>query len=296
MQERSRIWLEFGLCTVIFGLVPIAIKLVDANPTSIGVIRLLGGIVCFLSVPKTLTLAKSIKRSDLTSLSLLGIAFFLHWFLYFHSIKLSSPTIAVLGLSTYGVHLMILSILFQGRRPSITDGIALILSLTGVYLVAPTLNLSNDTSLGLFIGILSGFFFSVLPIIHQRNRHLADSVRSFYMFLGALALFLLSSINSTWTASLDDWHLFLFLIIGGTFISHNLWTKVSTYFPSNLTAVLYYSYIPLTILFSWLLLNETPEANKIWGGALICGGGLLAVSRFQTSTKNKKSSLREKVH
>lgn len=49
-------------------------------------------------------------------LFIIGAIFGLHWLTYFLSIKLSSASIGVIGVSTFGIHLLILNWLVKGQR------------------------------------------------------------------------------------------------------------------------------------------------------------------------------------
>src|SRR3712207_8980555 len=50
--------------------------------------------------------------------------FFAHWLTLFFAIKASSASIAAIGQSTYGVHLLLLGALFVDHRPRLSDIVA----------------------------------------------------------------------------------------------------------------------------------------------------------------------------
>lgn len=276
-SQKSRL-LEVLSVAILWGLVAVSIKLVDGNPINIGLVRLAIGLPFFLFIPKLISRLKKLQKKDLGALSILGLLFFLHWSTYFYSIKLAGPNIAILGLCTYGVHLMVLSAIFLGTKPKATDIVALFLALTGVCLISPELSFSSDKFLGLLMGIFGGFFFAALPIVHKKYSHLDDSVRAFSMMALALLFFSLSSLAAPWQANvIIDWKLFLFLGVFGTFVSHTLWTSLSTKLSTNITSVVYYLNAPSAIFWSYIILEIAPLWNELAGGALIVIGGIVAV-------------------
>ena len=107
---------EVAAIASIWGLVAVSIKMVSGSPLNIGLARLAIGLPFFFLVPGMLTNLKTIRRADLAALGSLGLIFFLHWTTYFYGIKFGGPTVAVLGLCTYGIHLMVLSAIFLGKN------------------------------------------------------------------------------------------------------------------------------------------------------------------------------------
>jgi len=281
MFDRNKtVWLEVAACSLIMGLVPIGIKKVTGSPVNIGTARLAVALPFFLFMPGIVSKIRALKKKDFPALFLIGFLFFLHWALYFQSIKSANPTMAVLGLSTYGIHLMLLSLLFLKRRPRLVDLVALGLAFGGVLLIVPEFSLHNEDSYGLLLGIGGGFCFAALPVLHKKNSHVDDLVRTLMMMATALVLFLASSATEPWTLEpRQDWPWLLFLGVLGTFVSHSLWTRVSTFLAPNLTSILYYLFIPMAMFWDWFLLSEPANINKILGGAMIIVGGILSVAK-----------------
>ena len=281
MLDRNKtVWVEVIVCSLIMGLVPIGIKKVTGSPVNIGTARLSLALPFFLFMPGIISKIKALKKKDLPALILIGFLFFLHWALYFESIKSSNPTMAVLGLSTYGIHLMLLSKFFLKRKTRLVDIVALGLAFSGVLLIVPEFSLHNEDSYGLLLGIAGGFCFAALPILHKKNSHIDDLVRTLVMMSTALALFIASSATEPWTLEpKQDWLWLLFLGVLGTFVSHSLWTRVSTFMAPNLTSILYYLFIPMAMFWDWFLLSEPATINKLIGGIMIIAGGILSVAK-----------------
>ena len=180
LGDRSNfgIGAEAAISLMFMAGVPVCIKFTSADTFTIAVFRLTLAIVLilvFLFPFKKVVF----DHKFLLPLALIGAVFAIHWYTYFTSIKMSTASIGILGTSTYGIHLIFLGWIFQGDKPGIFDFFALGLALAGTYLVIPEVSLSNNITSGLLVASLSGFCFALLPILHQRNRHLPDRLRTF---------------------------------------------------------------------------------------------------------------------
>ena len=107
--------LEAAATILMMGAVPIIIRHVPANPWTIGLLRLAvttTGMALIIALTRRWV---SPTRREWRSLALIGVLFAAHWALYFISIKMSSAAIAVIGQSTFGVHLVVLGWLIGHR-------------------------------------------------------------------------------------------------------------------------------------------------------------------------------------
>jgi drug/metabolite transporter (DMT)-like permease len=190
---------------------------------------------------------------------------------------MSTASIGILGTSTYGIHLIFLGWIFRGSRPGIFDFFALCVALTGTYLVIPEVSLSNHITSGLLVAILSGFCFALLPILHQRNRHLPDRLRTFGQLFGAWIVFLFFLPATDWQLTTDDWWALLYLAVPGTFFSHWLWIRVTTRISTTITSIIFYLIIPMTMIISHYWLGEDMPVQKITGAMLIVSGNILSL-------------------
>ena len=168
--------------------VPILIKFTNANPYTIGITRLvmasvLVGLYMFIRKEKF-----SLNVRYLKKLFLIGIFFSMHWITYFFSIKIATASIGILGASTYGVHLIFLGWIFLSSRPRIIDIFTVLIAFWGTYLIIPEFSLKNNITLGLLLSIISGLFFAMLPILHQKSQFISGSQRALGQFLFAIPL------------------------------------------------------------------------------------------------------------
>lgn len=268
---------EALVALLLFGCIPVVVKMISANPYTIGLFRLaLASIVLgtFMALRGEL---RHVKKKDLTPLAVIGFLFFGHWLTLFFAVKASSASIGAIGLSTYGVDLLLLGILFAGERPRPVAILAVVLAAAGAVLVVPTFDLRNDTAFGMLLACSSALMYAALPLLHQRWAHIPTGIRTLGQFGFALLFFSFFAGKTNWDLTPRDWAGLLFLAIGVTLIAHSLWVRVTTRLTPSATSILYYGNIPVAIALSVLVLGEPLTLRMISGAALIIAGGVLGL-------------------
>jgi len=259
---------ESTVSIVLFSFVPIIIKSVSANVYTIGIIRLLiATTISFMLIQKRGYLSLFLKYWGV--LALTGLLFGLHWILFFTSIKISSPSLASIGLSSYGVQLIVLGWLFCKNKLFITDLIAVIIATLGNIIIVAGFSFNDNRSIGLILGILSGFFFACIPIVNQRYHQIPSLLRSFGQFLFALLFFSCFFNKTRWDIHTADWFGLMILSIGCTFIAHTLWIRVVTKLSTATTSLIHYLDLPITMFLSFIIINELIDEAKIYGATLV---------------------------
>jgi drug/metabolite transporter (DMT)-like permease len=268
---------EAFVALLLFGCIPVVVKMVSANPYTIGIFRLtIATLVlgAFMAARREL---HRVDRSDLARLAAIGFLFFAHWLTLFFAVKASSASIGAIGLSTYGVDLLLLGILFAGERPRAILIVAVLLAAAGAVLVVPTFDLRNHIALGMLLACVSALLYASLPLLHQRWSHIPTPTRTLGQFGFALLFFSLFITRTNWHLAPRDWAGLLFLAIGVTLIAHSLWVRVTTRLAPSTTSILYYGNIPVTIALSILVLHEPLTMRTMSGAAMIIGGGLIGL-------------------
>lgn len=274
----SRIAIEAAISICLLGCVPVAVKFVSANTYTIGIARLSFAVMCSYLMLRSRRGACSIPLKQWCVLLSLGMLFGLHWLTLFLSIKTASASIASIGLSTYGVHLIILGWLFRKNAVTLIDIVAVVLATIGSIVVIPEFTLENNTTQGVCLSVISGFFYAVLPIIHQKNPQISSSVRAFGQFLFAFIFFIAFFPLTDWDLHFKDWMGLLFLAVGCTFIAHTLWVRVTTVLSTITTSVISYLVVPVSLVLSYLLLHEPMGFSKLSGAAIIITANLVGLS------------------
>jgi len=268
-----------GLTAVVcMSTVPVTIKAIDANPWVIGNVRLfLAAVILFILFPACRGILQLSWR-DRGILLLMGLCFGLHWLTYFFSIKWGSATMAVVAtISFYGLFSTFLGAIFLGHKVRIYHYIGLALCIAGTLLAGGQFEAGSSALLGFGMGIASGFFFGLLPTLHQKSKHMDTTVRSFGQYAGALLFFLFTVPLGNWSLAATDWLGLVYLGLIGTVLAHTLWVFATTELPTTSASVVKYLYIPLTALVSYFLLGERLAGWQAVGTVMIVFGSLLGL-------------------
>lgn len=261
---------------------PVLVSATAANEVTIGFARLAIATLVFTPLVIWQRRLFGLSRRQWLQLMFIGFVFAVHWLSYFASIKLSTPSIAALTITTYGVQYMLLAWLFNGERVGAVEWLAIAGCFAGCLVVSPALSFENATSQGIAIGLFSALLYAALPLLHQRADSIRTTDRTWGQFFFALLFFL-----PLWP--LSDWHLesadvmqLLTLGLLCTVVAHGLWVKSSTELPAIYSSMIYYLYLPLSMLESVLFIDESLTPQKLLGAALVVGSSLaLSVYRFR---------------
>ncbi|WP_251360075.1 DMT family transporter [Kangiella sp. TOML190] len=272
---QTSFWRLIGLAIIavfFMALVPVTIKQIQVDPWLVGFVRLAISVVGLYLIAKLLKQSVWSKKENWPAIMLIGFTFSIHWLSYFYSIQLSTASIAAIGVSTYGAHLLLLGWWFHGQKPTLFELSCVLLAFVGVYFVLPEFDLKNDMTLGLLLGVLSGALYACLPILHQKYRHINHQRRAFGQFFIAMWLFALGlPFLPAAEFELSKEAIMGLVILGvlSTLIGHSLWVKISTELNHVVTSIVYYLYVPIAMALSFFLLNEELTANKLIGAGLV---------------------------
>ncbi len=280
-QEDTNIkpGIEAAAALILMAGVPVFIKFTSANPLTIGLFRLTIATMLISLFFISHKNGRPLHKTMILPLLAIGILFAVHWVTYFLSIKKATASIGILGISTYGIHLIFLGWAFRKDKPGIFDLLALVLAILGTFLIVPEFSFSNSTTTGLMLGIVSGFCFALLPILHQKYHFIPDRTRIFGQFFFAWIVFMFFIPWTDWQLESSDWWALLYLAIPGTFIAHSLWVRVTTRVSTTVSSLIFYLIIPMTMLISYFWLKEPMPPQKIMGALLIVAGNLLSISK-----------------
>jgi len=207
----------------------------------------------------------------------IGVLFAIHWITYFFSIKIATASIGILGMSTYGIHLIFLGWAIRNDKPGVFDFAALALAVFGTYLIIPEFSIDNHITFGIILGVISGFCFALLPVLHQKYALIPERIRILGQFAFGLVTFSFLVPWSGWNIQLVDWWALLYLAVGGTFVAHSLWVRVTTTLSTTISSIIFYLIIPMTMIISHFWLGEEMGATKMIGAALIVSGNLTSL-------------------
>ena len=231
---------------------------------------------------------KALKPKDWRGLMLIGLVFGIHWVSYFYAVKVSTPSIAILGLTCFGIYLILFSWIFDKKRPALVDWFTVLMAVGGNLLIIPEFSLSNDITLGLVVGLGSGLFFAMLPLLQKRNVHIYSYTRAFGQYSFGLLFFCTLSFQADFNLPDSDWYYLTILGIVCTLGAHTLWLRATSELPHAASSVIYYLSIPVAMIVSYLFLEEPMPGSKVAGACLIVLANLIGITKQMNITAFKK--------
>lgn len=269
------------IATFFFSSAPAGVRAVSQDAYGLGIIRL-----SLASLGMTLILGIKGNHApwkiDWTprvckALFTVGITFGLHWLLFFLSIKTANSSIGAIGYSTYGIHLLLLGGLLGYGTISAIDIASLVVALLGTWLLMPEIDLENNLTLGLLIGVLSGLAAAFLPIWHQRYADVDGNLRAWGQFTFALPVFICTLPWSTWNVPAEDLPVLLYIGLVVTLCGHALWVHASTALSTTTTSIISYLYLPCALFFGYFLLDEKLSGRMLIGALCIFAANGIAL-------------------
>lgn len=286
---KSRYYIEGILAAFLFGCTPVFIKKVTASAVTIGLVRLTIASILMYFFFVGAKKIKLLKPKDWKALMLIGLVFGLHWISYFYAIKVSTPSIAILGLTSFGIYLILFGWIFQKKRPTPFDWFTVAMAVTGNLIIVPEFSLENDITLGLLIGLGSALFFALLPMLQQKNAHIPSYTRAFGQYSFGLLFFCTLFFQADFDLPQADWYYLAILGIICTLGAHTLWLRATTELPHAASSIIYYLSIPVSMWVSYLFLDEPMPANKIVGALLIIVANIIGIMKHMNPGSFKKT-------
>ena len=250
-------------------LVPVLVKLVSANETTIAVARLAIGIAFFTPLALKGGQLRGLPKKDWLTLLVIGLVFAVHWQTYFMSIKLAGAGLGAMAISTYGMQYLVLAWAINKEPISAVEWCAVVVCMAACVVAAPSLTLSNQVAQGLAIGLFTAFLYALMPLLHQRIAHLSTSVRTWGQFSFAMLGFAFFLPVTQWQLTPQDWIYLSVLGVVSTVVAHSLWIKASTEMPPLFTSVIYYLYLPSAMIQAAYFADEPLDTQKSLAAGMI---------------------------
>ncbi len=233
--------------------------------------------------PRTRTHLRQWNRRTSQALLWMGLAFGIHWVLFFLSIKMASAAIGAIGFSTYGVWLIVLGWLLGRGQVTAKDMLGLLLACLGTWLLIPEFSFENQHTIGLVIGVLSGLAAAALPLLHQHYADLDGNLRAWGQFTFAIPIFLCLQPWAKWEVLPSDWQFYEWLLIlhlglGIAFVGHGLWVHAVTALSTTTTSILSYLYLPMSLVMGYFTLGEKLAGRALVGVVLVLVANALVIS------------------
>lgn len=214
-----------------------------------------------------------------------------HWITYFISLKLSSVAVGMLSLFTYPVITTFLEPLILKTHFQKSSLVLGIIGFAGLIFLVPELNLENDHTLGVVMGICSAVFYSLRNILSKKQ--VSEQSGIALMFYQLLIISVLLSPILLWseldfTVSIsNNWIPFMILGLTTTAAGHTLFVLSFRHFSISTVSIIS-ALTPLMGTFiGFLVLSEVPSGRTYIGGLLILATVIIESVR---SIKNQNKS------
>lgn len=195
----------------------------------------------------------------------------------------------MLSMFTYPVITVILEPFYLKQKISpIQIPIALIAFL-GIYIMLPSFNIRNENTLGIIIGIISGFLYACRNLILKKHAYDTDGmvvISHQLKVVAILTLPFLFFVPFTFIEIKSYWYYLLFLGLVTTALGHTFFVKSLRHFSASTVSIMS-NFTPVVgIMLGIIFLQENPSVNILLGGSLILITALLEVWMSMKNVSN----------
>lgn len=262
-------------------------KLVTASPALMTCARAAIAALCLgLVAAITKSSLHLADKRQLAVLALSGAILGFHWFSFFHSIRISTVAMGVLGFATFPLFVTFLEPLVFRERLRLADVLGSLVIVAGLVLVTPDFSLSSGMTRGLLWGVASGFAYALVSLFTRAGvKDCPVLAVTFYQQIFA-ALVLIPAILP-WQGNLPPRDLFLLALLGIVFtaLSQGLLVASLRHLSARTISIMLGMEPVYGILLAWFILHEAPSPRTLAGGLLICGMVFLTSIRHASPTK-----------
>jgi drug/metabolite transporter (DMT)-like permease len=280
MRKQTKDLLHLHLIVFIYGFTAILGRLISLDAIQLVWYRMF---IAFLALGGMLIVShKSIKlsKSSLLKIMLVGFVVAIHWFTFFHAIKISTISVALGCLATTTLFTSILEPIIVKRKIASLEIIIGLLIIIGLYTI---FQFETHYLAGIITGVASAFFASLFTVLNKRlSSHHQPVVISFYeMGGGLIAITLYLWINGTLTKGLvipNEWDWLYLMLLGVICTAYAFMASVKVMQSlSAYTVVLTVNLEPIYgIIMAFMLFGETERMScGFYIGALIILGSVL---------------------
>lgn len=268
----------FGLAGVIGKFVTLPAILITFGRVSFSSIFLL--IIILIKKEKV----RLSNKKDYILIIAAGIVMALHWFTFLQAIQLSTVAIGTITFSTFPLFVTFLEPLVYHEELRIKNIMIALTMFAGVIITIPEFSLSNQITLGIFIGLIGSLSYAVLCLM---NRYFAGKYTGRTICLyeqGVAAIILLPSLLIV-KASITKLDLFALIFLGVicTAVAHSIYVSSLKKVKVQTAGIISGMESVYSIIFAIFLLHEIPGVKELLGGVIILG-----VAFYATVTNNKK--------
>lgn len=288
------------IATIFWGVnIPVVKALVPdwMSANSITVCRLLGGAILFW-IASIFIKNEKIDKSDWWRLIVGGaIGLFCFIFLLNASMNYANPIDVSIIMTLPPAFVILIGVIFQGRRPSVVEYIGVAVAFAGavvVILAGGSGNKGSDNLLGDLIALASTICYSVYLVITEKPSHKyrpVSMLRWTFLFASLPALFLLGSFNHLGilhAANAIPWVEIGFIVLGPSFLAYFFLSGALKRIGSELVS-LYQYLLPVfaTIAAVLMGLDKLHWIQILAMVIIVCGMAMTNIGKRRRAKKGK---------
>lgn len=210
------------------------------------------------------------SKKDYYTAVLLGVLLGVHWLTYFAAMQYAGVSVGIIAMFTFPVITVLIEPFFERIKLVWQDLVSAILVLIGVYLLVPEINLQNDTTFGVLLGVISAVFYALRNLIHrQKFTHYSGVKAMFWQILVVVIITLPLISKEVGNASQSSWLLVILLGTAFTALPHALVAYCLTYLRAKTFSLISCMQPLYGVVLAMLLLDEKPTLQILIGGVLI---------------------------
>lgn len=204
-------------------------------------------------------------------MALLGTLLGLHWLTYFMALRVSTAAVAILALHTYPVLTALIEPLVFREKFRKSDMLLALAVFAGVLIMTPEGALSNKTTQGVLLGILSGVFFAARNLMTRK--YVQEYSGSALMFWQSLVtgLLLIPALFLSADVTYPPKTIGLLALLGVVFtaLPQTLFSESFKHLSAKTVGILATLLPFYGALFGYLIHNETVAPRTAMGGLVI---------------------------
>lgn len=279
MQPRKVSLIQLNIAVLMWGGTAMFAKGIALPVPHIICLRSLIGAAALVAMLATLRRPLKVNGGRHYGLMLtLGLLLCAHWLTYFKALKVSTAAVAILSLHTYPVITAIIEPFLFSERLRKSDVLLAVVVFLGIVIMTPTMSLSDATTQGIVLGVISGLFFMARNLLTRKYVHqYTGSVLMFWQMLvtGVVLVPWLCIEPVAWTPNAGG----LLLLLGVVFtaVPHTLFSASFKHLSAKTVGIIATLLPFYAAFFGYLIHDEALALRTVVGGSVI-----LAAVAFET--------------
>lgn len=275
-EEYRKSLASLHLAVMLFGIAGVLGQFVTAPAVIVAGGRVICSVVLlaiFSVVSKSQVRLK--VRKDYAIVVFAGIVLAIHWTTFFQSIQSSSVAIGTITFSTFPLFLTFLEPVIFRERIRIGSILGAAVLMIGVFITIPEFSMENQTTIGIFWGMVSSLSYAVLTLANRylSGRYVARTICLYEQ--GTAAIVLLPAfflVKTSWSVQ----NIAGIAAIGFfcTAFAHSLYVAAQRKVKAQTAGLVSGMETVYGIVYALLFLGEVPSAREIIGGIIILGVAL----------------------